>query len=165
MQPASPLTCAACGYDLSGSPIVNNQITCPECGGHRVRMPRWWEPRSTRRAALALAGLALLGALPVGGALGLLAPIDGASDLAFALTASTPPFVLLAILFWVWRPSAPVGVVVAGATSVSALVVVLYGLTVGFLCMPVGVVTILMYYLTPIPAGVLLARTAFRTGS
>lgn len=161
MQPASPLTCASCGYDLSGTPIVSNQITCPECGGHQVRMARWWEPRASRRWAALPPALALLGAGPTLAALWLLAPGEGAGWRWLTLGAM-PPFVLLAVLLGAWRPAAPVGAVIAGSTSVAALVVVLYGLTLGFLCMPLGVASVLLYYTLPIPVGVLLARTAFR---
>jgi hypothetical protein len=160
MQPARPLTCASCGYDLSGTPVVGNEITCPECGGHRVRMAQWWEPRCSRRWMAAHAVLALLGAAPTLAALWMLSPVGGGRPVTFA--GAMPPFVLLAILLAAWRPAGAVGVVVAGSTSMAALVVVLYGLTFGFLCLPLGVTAALLYYAVPIPVGVLLARTAFR---
>jgi len=154
-----PPTCADCGYDLTGVPIVADAIRCPECGGCRVRLYRWWEPRLSGARALLYLPASLVVGLPAA-AVGWLVLSDTGGQAGWLLWAA-PPYLLLGLVLCLWRPGMHAGVTVIGLTAVLAgllglLIAVAMLLVLPILplvAVPLGVV----YYALPVPLGVLWA--------
>lgn len=154
-RPVQPPTCASCGYDLSGVPIRGREIRCPECGGNRVRMYRWYEPRTTRPRALLYLPAAALAAVPGVFAVWLLVWALAGPRL-WPLAASIP-YAGLGVGLSVWRPGAPAGVTVLGLGSVVAFplgVLLVLAMPMPTLVLPLGV----LYLLAPPVLGPLWAH-------
>ncbi|HZW10571.1 MAG TPA: hypothetical protein VFF69_11770 [Phycisphaerales bacterium] len=161
MQAPDPPLCAGCGYDLSGTPIVEHSLTCPECGGNRVRVPRWYEPcLSWRRSWLYLPGALAVGA--PGAALASFAGAEGVS-LTRWLLLGVPPYLWLGCVLAFWRPGLAAGVTTLGLAAV--LATLLGGIAWAASLLPVAVSPVVviplevLYFVLPTPLGILWAQS------
>ncbi|MBK7403048.1 MAG: hypothetical protein IPJ41_00085 [Phycisphaerales bacterium] len=161
----SPPICAACGYDLSGTPVVDYRFTCPECGGQDVRVRRWFDPRLRARWAWVYLALAAAGIGPPTLAACLLTGRWG-SWLSLALLAS-PPLLLLGAVLASWRPNRVVGLTILGLAEAGAVVLGALAMLALRIPEPFHLLALAplaaSYYVLPAPIGVLLARTMLDT--
>lgn len=164
-EPPSPPICAACGYDLSGAPVVDHQFTCPECGGHDFRILKWYDPRLRPRLGALYLPLAVVGVAPL---VLLACLITGrwGSWLSLALLAS-PPLALLGATLAVWRPNRVVGLTILAVAEVLAAVLAVAALLALRIPSPFHMLALVplagAYYVLPAPMGVLFTRAMLDT--
>ena len=159
-RPVQPPTCAACGYDLTGLPVVGRELRCPECGGNRVRLFRWHEPKVRWRESLLYLPGSAVAALP-GLAAGWLI-LRGTPEQSLWVPVGLTPYAVLGVSLTLWRPGWHAGVTVLGLASALAW---LLGLLLAIamrlpaqasmvMAAPLG----LFYLVLPAPFGLLCGR-------